>query len=75
MDRDPSVYIVLSLNTHLEVVYSTVHLFDRQGEIAATRVRSDAAYPIPYDELSEAVEWGSEALNSYYAGDELTFSD
>lgn len=71
MDRDPSVYIVLSLNTHLEVVYSTTHLFDRLGEIAATRVMHEDHPAVPLDELDACMQWGADALNDYYQEGEV----
>jgi hypothetical protein len=69
MNRDPVVYISLSLDTNLEVTYSTTHLFDEKGEIIRTRTCHGDQYPLPYDELGECLEWGGEQLAGYFAGD------
>lgn len=65
MERDPSLYVILSLDTNCDVVYSTVHLFNREGLIERTRVRNAVAMPSPYDELSEVLEWGAAAFIEY----------
>lgn len=67
MERDPSIYIILSLDTNLDCVYSTVHLFNHQGEIEKTRVENGSQYPIPHDELAECMEWGANALDDYFS--------
>lgn len=66
MERDPSIYIILSLDTNLDCTYSTVHLFAHDGEIAKTRVEHGSQYPMPHDELSECMEWGANALEDYF---------
>jgi hypothetical protein len=64
--RDPSVYIILSLNSNLEVIYSTVHLFNYQGEICNTRVMHGDQERVPFDELDRCLAWGAAALNDFF---------
>lgn len=67
MDRDPSIYIILCLDTNLHCTYSTVHLFDHQGDIAKTRVEHGSQFPMPHDELAECMMWGADTLNDYFS--------
>lgn len=66
MTRDPSVYIILSLNTNLEVDYSTAHLFNTEGEIIRTRVAHGTQERVPLDELDECLQWGADQLNDFF---------
>jgi hypothetical protein len=64
--RDPSVYIILSCDTNLEVQFSTVHLFGYDGEIVKTRVEHGNHQRVPLDELDECLQWGADQLNDFF---------
>lgn len=63
--RDPSVYIILSLDTNLEVTYSTTHLFGEDGLITSSRVCHGDHERMPFDELENCMDWGANALSGY----------
>jgi hypothetical protein len=64
--RDPSVYIILSCDSNLDVVYSTVHLFNYEGQIVRTRVCHGDQERVPMDELDACLQWGADALNDFF---------
>lgn len=66
MRRDPAVYLVLSLDTNLEVTYSTAHLFNEAGEIIRTRVCHGDQQRVPIDELDDMLQWGADQLNDFF---------
>lgn len=63
---DPSVYIILSLDTNLEVTYSTVHLFGYENQIVTSRVRHGGQERVPIDELDACMQWGADQLNDFF---------
>jgi hypothetical protein len=66
LQRDPCVYIVLCLDTNLEVDYSTAHLFNMEGEIIRTRVCHGDHQRVPVDELADMMQWGADQLNDFF---------
>lgn len=68
MHRDPSVYIILSLDTNLEVTYSVTHLFNEQGEIERSREAHGTHSYVPLDELDNCLQWGADQLAEHWQG-------
>jgi hypothetical protein len=66
MPIDPSVYIILSLDTNLEVTYSVTHLFDYEGNIARSREAHGTHERVPLDELDVCMRWGADQLNDFF---------
>jgi len=60
------LYVVLCLDTNLEVTYSNTHLFDRQGEIVRTRICHGDHERVPLDELDNCMQWGADQLNDFF---------
>lgn len=75
MYRDPSVYLMLSLDTNLECTYGWVGLYDEEEVLVDHRERKGRVERIPLDALDAMLSWAADHLNSHYSGEQLIFDD
>lgn len=66
MHCDPSVYVILCLDTNLEVTYSVTHVFNDENEIIRTRNRHGDHERVPIEELDAQLQWGADQLNDFF---------